>query len=166
MHSKIHKTDHIWGGPQASLNIQHHVCVWVGENEWLSNRQKPQNSIYDRPFKLYFKTKILIFYKKITKLWLKMWNISPQNGDFSNIFTKIIIIFANHIRFSRTVSQITIFGKIFTFLVISSWIFYKNPKFLIPRKVWMAGHRSFFAVSAGSIASRFRPLKRKHGVEY
>ena len=88
-------------------------------------------------------------------------NMFPKNGDLWNRSRKSNVIRENYDDFSENVRKITIFeGKFSTFVFISSWIFYKNPKFLIPRKVWMAVHRSFFAVSAGSIVSQNLPLKR------
>ena len=102
----------IWGGPQASLNIQHHVCVWVAAFEWLSNRQKPQNTIYGRAFKLYRESKFFTFHKKITKLWPKMWRVCPKNGDWWKRSRKSNVIRENFDGFSENVRKISIFrGK-------------------------------------------------------
>ena len=51
--------------------------------------------------------------KSLTDAKLDVGKAEIYHVKNPNIFTKVIIIFTNHIRFSRTFSLITILGEIF-----------------------------------------------------
>ena len=57
---------------------------------------------------LFWNTIFRFFIKKITKLWLKMWNISLQNGGYWKRSRKYNVIRGNNEDFSENARKITI----------------------------------------------------------